>query len=139
MALSVFDDTSKKPTAPLLAARLGSASALWADLKRLVTMETGHWNEAWGFTAQSTGWSLRLKEGDRVILYMTPCEGHFLASFALGEKAVAAARKGALPASILRTIDASKRYGEGRGVRLEVRTAGDVRDAAALALLKLSH
>ncbi|HYJ86089.1 MAG TPA: hypothetical protein VEW46_08550 [Pyrinomonadaceae bacterium] len=30
---------------------------------------------------------------------MTPCEGHFLASFSLGDKAVAAAHKANLPAS----------------------------------------
>jgi hypothetical protein len=139
MALSAFDDKSKKPTEPELEAVLGPAFLHWADLKRLVAEQPGAWNEAWGYTTRNTGWGLRIKNGERIILYMTPCEGHFLASFALGEKAVAAARKGSLPAAVLRTIDAARRYAEGRGVRLEVRNAGDVRNAAALALLKMAH
>ena len=54
---------------------------------------------------------------------MTPCEGYFIASFALGEKAVRAAHETDLPVSALEVIDIAKKYAEGRGVRLEVRSA----------------
>jgi len=36
-------------------------------------------------------------------------------------------------------IDASKKYAEGRGVRLEVRTADDVRSIEELAVIKMAH
>jgi len=61
--------------------------------------------EEWGFTSKKTGWGLRLKREERAILYMTPCEDHFLASFALGEKAVEAAHESDLPASAIEIID----------------------------------
>jgi hypothetical protein len=67
---------------------------------------------------------------------MTPQEGHFLASFALGEKAVTAAHQSTLPGSVIETLDTAKRYAEGRAVRLEVRNTDDVRNVAALALIK---
>ena len=69
---------------------------------------------------------------------MTPCAGHFLASFALGEKAVQAAYKAKLPISLLQIIDSARKYAEGRGVRLKVTSARDVRNIEKLAVIKMS-
>jgi hypothetical protein len=93
----------------------------------------------WGFTSEVTGWGLRLKRRGRVILYMTPRKGHFLVSFALGEKAVAAAHARKLPASLLNAIEAASRYAEGRGLRLEVRQIREVSALAILAEIKNDH
>jgi hypothetical protein len=70
---------------------------------------------------------------------MTPCAGHFLASFALGEKAVRAAHEAKLPSSLLKIIDSAKKYAEGRGVRLKVTSARDVRNIEKLAVIKMSN
>jgi hypothetical protein len=81
---------------------------------------------------------MRLKHKKRTVLYMTPCEGYFLASFALGEKAVKLAHESNLPSSVLKVIDGAKKYAEGRGVRLEVRNSKDVRHVEKLAVIKMS-
>jgi hypothetical protein len=70
---------------------------------------------------------------------MTPCEGYFLASFALGEKAAKAAHENNLPISILEVIDSAKKYAESRGVRLEVRSVEDVRNVEKLAVIKMAN
>lgn len=70
---------------------------------------------------------------------MTPREGYFMASFALGEKAVKAAHESDLPISVLKVIDSAKKYAEGRGVRLEVRSAEDVRNVEKLAVIKMAN
>jgi uncharacterized protein DUF3788 len=70
---------------------------------------------------------------------MTPRKGHFLVSFALGEKAVAAAHERKLPAAVVKAIDSSPRYAEGRGVRLEVRTIREVSALVTLAQIKNDH
>jgi hypothetical protein len=70
---------------------------------------------------------------------MTPCEGYFLASFALGEKAVKVAHASDLPAPVLEVIDGAKKYAEGRGVRLEVRAPEDVRSVEKLAIIKMAN
>ncbi len=70
---------------------------------------------------------------------MAPCQGHFLASFALGEKAVQAAHESALPAAVLEVIDRAQKYAEGRGVRLVVKTARDVRSVETLAAIKMAN
>jgi len=69
---------------------------------------------------------------------LTPRDGHFLSSFALGEKAVKAANEDDLPESVLKVIDNAKKYAEGRGVRLEVRNGRDVRNVEKLAVIKMS-
>jgi hypothetical protein len=70
---------------------------------------------------------------------LTPSEGQFLASFALGERAVTAAHAAGLAASVLETIDSAPRYAEGRGVRLEVRGPDEVADVLHLAALKMAN
>ena len=118
---------------------LGSTCVFWNELKRLIASRFTPLSIEWGFTSNKTGWGLRLKREKRTILYMIPCEGYFVASFALGEKAVKAARETDLPISVLEVIDAAKKYAEGRGVRLEVRSAEDVRNVAKLAVVKIAN
>ena len=139
MALSVFDDRHTPPEDRTLAQALGRASGAWSTLKEKVSRQCGPLEEEWAFAGAKYGWSLRLKRAQRVIVYLTPCAGHFLASFALGEKACAAALKAGLPAAILEAIAEAPRYAEGRGVRIAVRSAREAPAIAKLAAIKLAH
>jgi len=136
MALSVFDDKSKPPSDTEIGAALGGSFTHWNNLKKSLAVEFCPLSFEWGFTSKTTGWGMRVKHKERVILYMTPCRGHFLASLALGEKAIKAALASELPDKILKIIATSKKYSEGTGVRLEVRTSSDVQSVAKLATLK---
>lgn len=138
MALSVFDDKARQPTEADLARALKGSFVFWNELKERTASRFTPLTFEWGFTGKSTGWGLRLKHKDRVILYMTPCNGYFLASFALGEKAVQAAREAKLPSPLLKIIDSARKYAEGRGVRLRVTSARDVRNIGKLAVIKMS-
>jgi hypothetical protein len=138
VALSFFDDKAKPPDDADLALALKGSFAFWNDLKQRIAARFTPLSFEWGFTSKSTGWGMRVKRGERIILYMTPCQGYFLVSFALGQKAVAAAQNSDLPASILKTIDSAKKYAEGRGVRLEIRKATDVPSVEKLAVIKMA-
>lgn len=139
MALSAFDDKSRQPLDDDLAAALGSTFILWNELKIRIGSKFAPLSIEWGFTSKNTGWGLRLKQEKRTVLYMTPCEGYFLASLALGEKVVKAAHESDLPASVLEVIDGAKKYAEGRGVRLEVGSASDVHNVEKLAIIKMAN
>ncbi len=139
MALSAFSDKVHQPTDDDLRFVLGKSHDAWARLIELVAARVDQILPVWGFTSGVTGWGLRLKRKGRVILYMTPRKGHFLVSFALGEKAVAAAHARKLPASLLNAIEAASRYAEGRGLRLEVRHIREVSALATLAEIKNAH
>jgi hypothetical protein len=136
MSLSAFTDKTRMPTDDDLRPVLGRAYASWTTLLDLVAERIDPINELWGYTSASTGWGLRVRHRERVILYMTPQENQFLVSFALGEKAVAAAHAAKLPAALLKAIDGAPRYAEGRGVRLEIKGSRQLASLAKLAEIK---
>jgi hypothetical protein len=138
MALSAFDDKARQPTEADLAPVLKGSFVFWNALKARIAARFTPLSFEWGFAGKAYGWGLRLKHKKRTVLYMTPCEGYFLASFALGEKAVQAAREADLPSSMLETIESARKYVEGRGVRLKVASARDVRNIEKLAVIKMS-
>jgi hypothetical protein len=139
MALSAFDDKKKPPQEDELAETLGKTYVLWNELKKRIASRFAPLAIEWVSSSKATRWGLRLKQEKRAVLYMTPCQGYFLASFALGEKAVKAAKTSGLPASVLAVIDSAKKYAEGRGVRLEVRNAGDVQNIEKIAQIKMAN
>ena len=132
MTLSAFHDKTRPPTQEDLRSVLGTRYAAWTRLLALIAERIGPTTEVWKFTSASTGWGLRILQKDRVIVYMAPQSNQFLVSFALGAKAVVAARAAKLHSSIMDAIEAAPHYAEGRGVRIAVR---DSRQLAALARL----
>ena len=140
MAISAFDDKSKQPTDDDLKVVLGDTFVHWSGLRNQIAYIYAASPE-WGFASKNTGWGFRLRaeKKKRVVLYMTPYKGYFMASFALGEKAVKAAHASDLPQSVLEIIDGSKKYAEARGVRLEVRSLEDVLNVVKIASIKMAN
>lgn len=136
MALSAFDEKLRPPTADDLRATLGKAYAPWVQLIALVAERIRPVTELWAFTSANTGWGLRLRHKDRVILYMTPQENQFLVSFVLGDKAIAAAHEARVSPTILKAVSAAPRYAEGTGVRITVKSTRQVSGLAKLAEIK---
>src|SRR5512140_1203799 len=92
---------------------LGAGLFCWRQAVKAISDEFAPTAAEWVFSGKKCGWSLRLKQGKRAIVYLTPLEGCFRASFALGEKAVAAAQSAGLPQTVLDVIAASPKYPEG--------------------------
>jgi len=70
---------------------------------------------------------------------MSPCAGCFRVSLVLGDRAVAAARASDLPKAVLKEIAEARRYAEGTGIRLLVKTTEDLAPARALVEIKLQN
>ena len=92
MPENAFAGWATQPTERELASVLRDSYLLWhslvAELKTELKLDRQEWNS---YSAKA-GWSLRLQSKKRNIVYLSPRTGSFLASFALGDKAVAAAR-----------------------------------------------
>jgi len=139
MLPNAFIGKATQPTDAELAAALGPAKALWdqllaglADKHNLTVRECNSYS-------LKAGWSLRLKHKERNIVYLGPCRGAFRVAFALGDKAVAAARQSDLPQGIIKIINEAKRYAEGTAVRLEIKQAKDIGTVTKLAGIKLAR
>ena len=139
MALSAFDDKSKVPTPRTLKTVLGKAGAHWEDLMTFLACEYEPLTEKWTFAGAAWGWSLQLKQKKRTVLYMTPGKGYFYVGFVLGEKAVKAAHESALPGPVLAEIDGARKYAEGRGVRIEVKSKKAREIVKKLAAIKMAN
>jgi hypothetical protein len=136
--VNAFIGKTAKPTEAELAAALGSTAVLWGQLVDWMAQQ-GVGESEWNSSGAKYGWALKLKQKKRTIVYLAPCGGCFRAAFALGDKAVAAARKSDLSKSTLKLIDEAPRYAEGTGVRLMVKTAKDLAAIKKLALIKLAN
>ena len=138
MAYSVFDDKAAKPGGDDLARVLGKSLARWNELRDWAGAEYAPLSEEWVYSGKAYGWSLRLKQKKRAVLYLTPCDGYFRASLALGEKAAATAHRAQLPASVLTLIDEAPTYPEGRAIRIEVKKKADVQVVQVIANIKMT-
>ena len=138
MGLSAFDEKSHCPDPTEIKDVLARSAGLWDQLIAHVAREFGPITEQWSFAAAKYGWSLRLRQKERVVVYMTPQAGGFLAGVVLGEKAASAAYESGLSDAVLSLINGAPRYAEGRGIRLRVATKGDLRVVQQLLELKMT-
>lgn len=136
-AQNAFVGLSKKRDDRQLTDALGPARAIWDKLIGALKDECD--GLEWNSYSPKAGWSLRLKHGQRNIVYLSPGQGCFLASFALGDRAVEAAREAGLPAKVRQIIKDARRYAEGTAVRIEVKSLADLPAVQKLVAIKLAH
>lgn len=139
VATNAFIDKSQPPTDQQLCAVLGPAKALWDQVLTELADELRISGCDWNSYSLKAGWSLRVKHGDRVILYLAPVQGSFRASFALGDKAVQAALASGLPQPVIEIIRGAKKYVEGMAVRIEVNGKADIEVVKKLAKAKIGR
>jgi hypothetical protein len=136
---NAFIGKAEAPADDELAAELGKAKTVWDRLLAELGQEYQLVGGEWHSYSRKAGWSLRLKRGDRNIVYLSPGHGCFLASFALGDKAVQASRATRLPQSVIDLIAAARPFAEGTAVRLTVVTARDLAVVKKLVGVKLAN
>jgi hypothetical protein len=139
MALSIFDDKSKQPTKQMLAKALGKQYQLWKDIAKYVVGKYAKATEEWKYPGAKYGWSFRLKDRKRNIIYMTPSTGCITVAFVFGDKGVDAVQDSSLPQSIKDELRNATKYVEGRGIRLQVRNKTDLANIKRLVDIKLAN
>ena len=138
LALSPFDNKAHEPGPSELRKVLGPSAQLWNQLISTIAKTHTPIKEVWNYGGPKYGWALRLKQKDRVVLYLIPQTKHFLVGVVLGEKAVKAVRECGVPASIMELIDNARVYAEGRGIRIPITTKQDIEAVQKLASAKMS-
>jgi hypothetical protein len=137
--VNAFVGRTSQPGPEEIKAALGSSAAAWNQFVDWIEHEKDVTTEEWKSDAPKYGWSLRLKKKDRTIVYLSPCDGCFRASFVLGDRAMEAARHTRFPQKVAETIAGSPHYGEGTGVRLIVKKPTDLPPIRKLAEIKLAN
>jgi hypothetical protein len=129
---------SRPPGRHELSAYLGAAATLWDTAIQTVREACPLLEEVWNFAGPKIGWSLRLVEKARVLVYLTPGVGQFRVGLVLGSNGVVAARKAGLSDSATAILDSAPKQVEGYGVRFQIASHRDMEPLAELIAIKLS-
>src|SRR5438105_8191972 len=98
---NAFKGKLTQPTDAELDAALGPSATLWKDLVQSMADQEGVAGQEWkGICVKKYGWSLRLKQKSRNIVYLGPGMGCFMVSFVLGDSALKAAKESHLPKAV---------------------------------------
>ena len=139
MAASVFADKATEPDDQMLAKALGKSYRLWREIKEHLKAECGELTEEWKFYGQKSGWILKTLRKKRNLFFFIPLKGSFDVSFVFGDKAVAAVEQSDLPRSLVAELKSARKYAEGRGLRIGVKSSADVEHIRKLVEIKINN
>lgn len=138
--INAFLGKTTQPTDLEVASVLGSAAKIWNEFIAWMAEELGVTGREWkGIVVKKYGWSLRLKQKSRNIVYLGPGNNCFMASFVLSDKALNEAKAAHLPKHVRDALDAAPKYPEGNGLRLIVQRAADLAAIRKICAIKLGN
>ena len=82
--------------------------------------------EEWKYYGPKSGWTLKTLRKKRNLFFFTPHQGYFRIAFVFGDRAVAEILISDLPKAMIEEVKNAKKYAEGRGIRIDVKTRRDV-------------
>lgn len=91
------------------------------------------------FTGEKYGWSYRISDAKRVLIYLLPRDKFFKVAFVFGVKAFDKIMTTSLAPFIITALKNAKPYTEGRGIRIEIRDASLLPDIAELIRIKITN
>lgn len=136
---SIFTERGHRPTEIDLEKALGDNYNLWVNLRKYTLDKAPHASQEWKFTGEKFGWSFRISDKKRVILYLLPRDGFFRVGLVFGQKATDAVLASGVSTTIKDELTSARAYAEGRGIRLEVRGGWPLHDIETLISIKLSY
>jgi len=137
--ISIFTDKAIEPTNQDLVDRLASTNVLWQHIYDFVFRQYPQGVAEWNYPGKKYGWSFRIKDKKRAIIYLLPREGYFKVAFVFGQKATDAIMESDISDSIKTELAQARKYAEGRGINFDIRNESLLGDVERLIRIKLSH
>ncbi len=139
MDTSVFSNKEIVPGDQDLAIALKETHHLWNSIRDYVQKMAPDSAEEWKYSGKKFGWSFRISDKKRVIVYLLPREAYFKVAFVFGQKATDAIMDSTIRDAIKKELQAAKAYAEGRGIRIDVQEETILEDVKHLITVKLAH
>jgi len=134
---SIFTDKLIVPTDDDLKTALGATYNLWQLIAAYAHEQCPKATDDWKFPGEKHGWSFRVNDKKRVLVYLLPRNGFFKVAMVFGQKAFEAVINSTVSDEIKQELAAAKAYAEGRGIRIDVRNENIIKDIRALIDIKL--
>jgi len=138
MDTPLFTDKTKTPSRKDLLAALGKNFERWEEIEKIVYQKYPAAIAEWNFPGEKYGWSFRMKDKKRAILYFLPGNQFFRVAFVFGQKAVDKIMDSTISEAIKTELQAARVYAEGRGIRIEVKKKKVIKDISAMIDIKLA-
>ena len=132
-------DKSQVPNDEELKKALGTSFDLWKSIRDYTLKNYPKAQEEWNFPGVKYGWSFRIKDKKRAIVYLLPGDKTFRVAFVYGEKATNQALSSNLSKEIKDIIETATVYAEGRGFRIEITDKKIIKDIEMLIDIKLAN
>lgn len=139
MDTSVFSDKEIVPGDQNLSIELKENYDLWNSIRDYVRKKAPNSMEEWKYSGKKFGWSFRVNDKKRVIVYLLPREAYFKVAFVFGQKATDAIMDSTISDTIKNELLSAKAYAEGRGIRIDVRAPEVLEDIMHLIDIKLVY
>lgn len=136
---SVFTDKNEVPDMRKLKEALGETFDIWMAFVDFTYENDTNSKEEWNFSSEKFGWSFRIKDKKRVILYLLPREKFFKVAFVFGQKATEQILASDVSEDIKAELNAAKVYAEGRGIRIEIKDRSMIEDIRKLIRFKIAN
>lgn len=136
---SIFANKDEIPTTDDLKKALGDTFEIWKTLEEFTKASYPNATAVWNFSGEKFGWSFRIKDHKRVLLYLLPRDQFFKTAFVFGQKAVNQILESDISEAIKAELLSAKVYAEGRGIRIEVKNASIIKDIQQLIVIKVMN
>lgn len=137
--ISIFQDKSRQPDEADLIRELKDRYLWWQQICGMVFMRYPMALTGWNYPGAKYGWSFRMNDKKRAIIYLLPRAGYFKAAFVFGDKAVDAIVSSSVSDTVKTRLLQARKYAEGRGIRIDVLTETDLADVERLIEIKLKY
>ena len=135
---SVFTQKLTRPAEEDIKKALGMTYPLWNTLEEYVKKEYPAALEEWNYS-EKFGWSFRMRDKKRVLVYFLPRDNFFKIALVFGQKATEVILKSTVSQTIISEIKMAKVYAEGRGIRIDVKNKTVLNDLKKLISIKITN
>lgn len=134
---SLFTDKDHTPTEQELEAGLGQTYTFWKHLLSTTLNLDPSATGIWHYSGKKFGWSYRILDKKRVLVYLLPRAGYFKVAFVFGNKAVQEIMGNTLVKEIKEELESATKYAEGKGIRIPVKNDALLLDIEQLITVKI--
>jgi len=137
--ISIFTDKSTVPTEKDLVEKLESTYQFWIELVDYVLEKYPAGMVGWNYPGKKYGWSFRIKDKKRAIIYFLPREKYFKVAFVFGQKATDMVLNSNISSELKTNLEQATKYAEGRGIRIVIENDTLIPDIKRLIEVKLDN
>lgn len=135
---SIFLDKNQEPTTLDLQIGIGATFSIWNEIEVFLYEVYPKVYPKWHFTSAKMGWSFRMNDSKRVLVYLLPRNKFFKVAMVFSQKATDLILESDISENIKAELKAAKVYTEGRGIRIDIKDDSLLNDIKKLIQIKLS-